>query len=245
MRTRLFVLLVLLASASVALSADSWPGFRGPAGDGRADGKSVPTQWSEKENVRWKTAIHGKGWSSPVVLGNQVWVTTADEVLYGQDKSKDGETPPPPKKAEPKKPEPKKAEPKKGEQSKDAPKAEKKPAEKDPDEEFRGVISEQVKKEGIEKKLHDRLKDLAEHHNFAAMDSNFEGGRDPDAKGEQLTVLYIRDNGREGAALVAVRVYKKDGRDYMKVLDSSDAVMKNGKTFRPSFIGKDIPVRIF
>src|SRR5215212_4585010 len=81
MRTRLFVPLVLLASASLTFSADSWPGFRGPAGNGHADGKSVPTQWSEKENVRWKTAIHGKGWSSPVVLGDRVWVTTADEVL--------------------------------------------------------------------------------------------------------------------------------------------------------------------
>lgn len=40
----------------------------------------MPTQWSEKENVRWKTAVHGRGHSSPVVLGEQVWVTTADEV---------------------------------------------------------------------------------------------------------------------------------------------------------------------
>src|SRR4051794_26658769 len=93
MRTRLFVSLALVVSASFALAADSWPGFRGPAGNGHADGKNVPTQWSEKENVRWKVAIHGKGWSSPVVLGDRVWVTTADEVLYTE--------PPPPKKGGP------------------------------------------------------------------------------------------------------------------------------------------------
>lgn len=81
MRTRLLVLPLLLASAPLGLSADSWPGFRGPDGNGHAAGKNVPTTWSEKDNVRWKTAIHGKGWSSPVVLGTQVWVTTADELL--------------------------------------------------------------------------------------------------------------------------------------------------------------------
>ncbi|QJW98154.1 PQQ-binding-like beta-propeller repeat protein [Frigoriglobus tundricola] len=64
---------------------DSWPGFRGPTANGHAACTSAPTQWTEKgdkrENIRWKTAVHGKGWSSPVVLGDQIWVTTADEVL--------------------------------------------------------------------------------------------------------------------------------------------------------------------
>ncbi len=86
MRSRLLLPFALLASSSVALTAaDSWPGFRGPTANGHAAGKAAPTQWSEKgdklENVRWKTAIHGKGHSSPVVLGDQVWVTTADEAL--------------------------------------------------------------------------------------------------------------------------------------------------------------------
>ena len=81
MRSRLFGPLVLLAFGAALSGADSWPGFRGPTGDGHAAGKNVPTTWSEKENVRWKTEIHGKGWSSPVVLGDQVWVTTADELL--------------------------------------------------------------------------------------------------------------------------------------------------------------------
>src|SRR5439155_2610487 len=63
----------------LASAADNWPVFRGPNGDGTADATGIPTKWSETENVRWKTPIHGKGWSSPVVWDDQVWVTTADE----------------------------------------------------------------------------------------------------------------------------------------------------------------------
>ncbi|MBA4189697.1 MAG: quinonprotein alcohol dehydrogenase [Planctomycetaceae bacterium] len=70
--------LVLLNSAP---AGDAWPGFRGPTADGRSDSKGLVTTWSEKENILWKTPIHGKGWSSPVILGKQVWMTTADEVL--------------------------------------------------------------------------------------------------------------------------------------------------------------------
>ena len=68
------VLLVTVASAG-----DRWPEFRGPSGNGRADAEQIPLQWSETKNIRWKTAIHGKGWSSPVIWGDQVWMTTAPE----------------------------------------------------------------------------------------------------------------------------------------------------------------------
>jgi outer membrane protein assembly factor BamB len=84
MRTRLSATLAILASASLAFAAGSWPGFRG-RGDGVSDSKALPTQWAERggklENVRWKTPLHGRGWSSPVALGDQIWVTTADEVI--------------------------------------------------------------------------------------------------------------------------------------------------------------------
>jgi outer membrane protein assembly factor BamB len=83
MRTCLFLAL-LACSAAFAAAGDSWPGFRGPTADGRSDAKNPPTTWSEKENIRWKTPIHGKAWSSPVVLGNQVWLTTVDESLGGK-----------------------------------------------------------------------------------------------------------------------------------------------------------------
>lgn len=66
--------LSLLASSTRA----DWPSFRGPTGDGQVPGPAgYPLEWSETNNVRWKTPIPHKGWSTPVVLGGQVWVTTA------------------------------------------------------------------------------------------------------------------------------------------------------------------------
>ncbi|MEX0675807.1 MAG: PQQ-binding-like beta-propeller repeat protein [Pirellulales bacterium] len=63
--------------ASAALGAVNWPQFRGPEGDGMTDETGLPLTWSESEHVKWKTAIHGKGWSSPVVWDDQIWMTTA------------------------------------------------------------------------------------------------------------------------------------------------------------------------
>jgi outer membrane protein assembly factor BamB len=57
--------------------ADNWPSFRGPHADGHADAKDLPITWSETENIRWKTAIPGKAWSSPVVWNDQIWLTNA------------------------------------------------------------------------------------------------------------------------------------------------------------------------
>lgn len=80
--SQLLVALTALCVTSSTIRAD-WPEFRGPSGDGRAaapaDGKllGVPLQWSETNHVKWKTPIPFKGWSAPVVLGKQVWVTTA------------------------------------------------------------------------------------------------------------------------------------------------------------------------
>jgi outer membrane protein assembly factor BamB len=58
---------------------DNWPQFRGPFGDGIAHTSGLPLTWSESQHVKWKTPIHGKAWSSPVVWGSQVWLTTATE----------------------------------------------------------------------------------------------------------------------------------------------------------------------
>jgi outer membrane protein assembly factor BamB len=59
------------------LALAQWPQFRGPDGNGVSTATGLPVTWSETQNVRWKTPIHGRAWSSPVVLGRQVWVTTA------------------------------------------------------------------------------------------------------------------------------------------------------------------------
>ncbi len=74
--------LVVYAAVSVggsgaAEAADRWTEFRGPAGTGHSDSTGLPREWSETKNVAWKARVHGRGWSSPVVLDGQVWLTTA------------------------------------------------------------------------------------------------------------------------------------------------------------------------
>lgn len=54
-----------------------WPQFRGPTGQGITDAKGLPLTWSETNNVKWKTEIPGRAWSSPVIFGRQIWMTSA------------------------------------------------------------------------------------------------------------------------------------------------------------------------
>ena len=70
-------MLFVAISGSLVQAEDEWPQFRGPQTNGHADDANVPLTWSEKENVRWKTKIPGDGHSSPVISGNQIWLTTA------------------------------------------------------------------------------------------------------------------------------------------------------------------------
>ncbi len=63
----------------MGVQADNWPQFRGPRGDGQAPEAELPTTWSESKHIAWKTPVHGRGWSSPVVWDRQVWLTTATE----------------------------------------------------------------------------------------------------------------------------------------------------------------------
>src|SRR5437868_12401747 len=72
-------ILFLVLTFSWSSAADNWPQFRGPSGDGASDAVGLPTKWSEKENVKWKTPLHDRRWSSPVIWGDQIWVTAAKE----------------------------------------------------------------------------------------------------------------------------------------------------------------------
>jgi outer membrane protein assembly factor BamB len=65
--------------ASMACRADNWPCFRGPNGQGVSTETNLPLTWSTNENVRWKTPIPGQAWSSPIVWGDKVFVTTATD----------------------------------------------------------------------------------------------------------------------------------------------------------------------
>ncbi|MBL8215230.1 MAG: PQQ-binding-like beta-propeller repeat protein [Bryobacterales bacterium] len=74
------ILAAFLLAPSLALhAADNWPQFRGPDGTGHSDARGLPVRWSESENIVWKTPIHDRGWSSPVVYGKQVWLTSASK----------------------------------------------------------------------------------------------------------------------------------------------------------------------
>jgi outer membrane protein assembly factor BamB len=76
------LLFVWLGQARAGQAAD-WPQFRGPRSDGHTGAPGdkqplgLPLQWSETENVKWKTEIPYRGWSSPVAVGGQIWLTTA------------------------------------------------------------------------------------------------------------------------------------------------------------------------
>ena len=54
-----------------------WPQFRGPAGNGHIGKMSHPLEWSSEKNVAWSQSIPGGGWSSPIVVGDRVYVTAA------------------------------------------------------------------------------------------------------------------------------------------------------------------------
>lgn len=74
----LLICLVLLTSAGLA-PAEDWPQWRGPRGDNKAPGASAPTTWSRTEGLAWATPLPGRGHSSPVVVGDRIYLTTADE----------------------------------------------------------------------------------------------------------------------------------------------------------------------
>lgn len=66
-----------LALLPLLVSAENWTEFRGPTGQGHSREFGLPVVWSETENVAWKVPIPGRGWSSPVLAGEQIWLTTA------------------------------------------------------------------------------------------------------------------------------------------------------------------------
>ena len=69
--------LAVLVCVLRAGGGENWAQFRGAGSQGRSDSRRLPVQFGEQQNVRWKTAIHDRAWSSPVVWGKQIWLTTA------------------------------------------------------------------------------------------------------------------------------------------------------------------------
>ncbi len=70
---------LMILSSPVVPRAEDWTEFRGPTGQGHSQEQALPLTWSETKNVRWKVIVPGNGWSSPTVLGDRIWLTTAME----------------------------------------------------------------------------------------------------------------------------------------------------------------------
>jgi outer membrane protein assembly factor BamB len=103
MKTPQTILTALILAALLAPSASgqaNWPQFRGPGSRGVADGANVPERWSATENVAWKREIPGRGWSSPVVWGKHVFLTSVINLDKSEEPKKGlyfgGDRPKPP-----------------------------------------------------------------------------------------------------------------------------------------------------
>ena len=64
---------------AIVVGPDDWPWWRGPQRNGVADAKQkVPLKWSDTENIRWKALVPGRGHGSPIVVGDQIFLATAN-----------------------------------------------------------------------------------------------------------------------------------------------------------------------
>ncbi len=78
-RSLRFLTVAVATHSAAVLAVTDWPQFRGPDGNGIARDSKPPLEWSETNQVQWKTPIHGKGWASPVIEAGKIWIATATE----------------------------------------------------------------------------------------------------------------------------------------------------------------------
>ncbi|WP_166819699.1 outer membrane protein assembly factor BamB family protein [Thalassoroseus pseudoceratinae] len=81
------ILFAIMLNWSKAIASD-WPQFRGPNGNATAADAKIPTEWSATQNIRWKTALPGRGSSSPIIEGDRVFLTAYSG--YGESVEKPG-----------------------------------------------------------------------------------------------------------------------------------------------------------
>ena len=87
MHRRTAVALCLLTALS-ARAASEWPEWRGPDAQGHATAADLPLTWGEGTNVAWRVELPGRGWSTPVVDGDRIWLTTALETPATEEEVK-------------------------------------------------------------------------------------------------------------------------------------------------------------
>ncbi len=90
MLSRIAVFGLIVATGLPAIEASDWLRFRGPNGSGiSADAQPAPTRWSPRQNIKWKTELSGAGVSSPIVVGDRIFVSCYSG--YGMDRANPGE----------------------------------------------------------------------------------------------------------------------------------------------------------
>ena len=87
MQLRSICILVAAAQIFYRTAAADWPEFRGPTGDGISTADNVPMEWSATSNVAWQQEIPGSGWSSPVLVDDRLYLTTATGTADKKDVS--------------------------------------------------------------------------------------------------------------------------------------------------------------
>jgi len=88
-----FCAAIFVAMLPSGLSAADWPQFRGPTGCGVVQNATLPLRWGGFEPAAWQVEIPGRGWSSPVVIGDRIWLTTAEQTALpteAREKKLDG-----------------------------------------------------------------------------------------------------------------------------------------------------------
>ena len=73
----LFATIFSLKNSNAQTVDQGWTDYRGPNLNGHSAAQNIPLSWNDSSNVAWKTPIPGRGWSSPVILNNKIWLTTA------------------------------------------------------------------------------------------------------------------------------------------------------------------------
>ena len=85
MRTCLVTVVIAVFTCQALLAGD-WPQFRGPRGDGYSEANNLPTTWGGLfEPPAWQTDIPGSGWSSPIVIGDRIWLTAAELTVLSDE----------------------------------------------------------------------------------------------------------------------------------------------------------------
>lgn len=88
MRFQFITLFISAFVVSTTVLAEDWPQFRGPAGQGHSKATGLPLTWSETDNVTWKIPVEGTAWSSPLVCGKTIWMTTAIATMATAEEAK-------------------------------------------------------------------------------------------------------------------------------------------------------------